>query len=135
MSGMRIWALFSLLALCAVAHDLTPALPRMVFTARNFLASLTPEQRAQAVFTLEDEERFFWHYIPTPDIANTFGRPPRGLPLKQMSPHQKALAAALLSAGLSQQGYIKATTIMSLEDILRIMENDTKGRRDPEQYF
>ena len=135
MGGMRTWALLCTLAWTTMAHDLSHALPRMVFTAQNFLASLTPEQRVQAVFAVEDEERFFWHYIPTPDIASTFGRPRKGLPLKQMSAHQKALAAALLSAGLSQQGYIKATTIMSLEDILRIMENDTKGRRDPEQYF
>ncbi|MGD0580454.1 MAG: DUF3500 domain-containing protein, partial [Bryobacteraceae bacterium] len=132
---MRIWALLCLLALAAVAHDYSHTLPRMVFTARNFLASLTPEQRALAVFPLEDEERFFWHYIPSLDLAGSFGRPRKGLTLKQMSPHQKALAAALLSAGLSQQGYIKATTIMSLEDILRIMENDTRGRRDPEGYF
>jgi len=132
---MRTWALAGLFALSALAHDNVPALPRMVFTARNFLASLTPEQRAAAVFALDDEERFFWHYIPTPDVANGFGRPRKGLPLRQMSPHQKALAAALLSAGLSQQGYIKATTIMSIEDILRLMENDTRGRRDPEAYF
>jgi len=132
---MRTWALLCLFVMAAVAHDNSSALPRMVFTARNFLASLTPEQRALAVFTLEDEERFFWHYIPAQDLAATFRRPRRGLPLKQMSPHQKALAAALLSAGLSQQGYIKATTIMSLEDILRIMENDSRGRRDPEAYY
>ena len=131
---MRIWALFCLCALVAVAHDNTRALPRMIFTARNFLASLTPEQRDQAVFAFADEERFFWHYIPSADIPAHYGRPRKGLTLKEMSPHQKALAAALLSAGLSQQGYIKATTIMSLEDILRLMENDTKGRRDPERY-
>jgi hypothetical protein len=106
----------------------------MIFTARNFLASLTPEQREQTVFPFGDEERFFWHYIPSSDIPGSYGRPRKGLTLKEMSPHQKALAAALMSAGLSRQGYIKATTIMSLEDILRILENDTKGRRDPERY-
>jgi hypothetical protein len=134
MSPMRIWALFCLCALGAAAHDSPRALPRMVFTARNFLASLTPEQREKTVFSFDDEERFFWHYIPSADIPGRYGRPRKGLTLKEMSPHQKALAAALLSAGLSQQGFIKATTIMSLEDILRILENDTKARRDPERY-
>jgi hypothetical protein len=52
-----------------------------------------------------------------------------------MTPPQKHLAHALLSAGLSQQGYIKATTIMSLEDILRVMENDSGDRRNPEGYY
>jgi len=131
---MRIWVVFCLCALIACAHDNPRALPRMVFTARNFLASLTAEQRGRTVFAFQDEERFFWHYLPSADIPEIYGRPRKGLTLKEMSPHQKALAAALLSAGLSQQGYIKATTIMSLEDILRLLENDTKGRRDPERY-
>lgn len=106
----------------------------MAATAKNFLASLTPEQKASVLFPFEDNERFFWHYIPTDDVPKSQGRPRRGLTLAEMTPPQKHLAAALLSAGLSQQGYIKATTIMSLEDILRMMENDTKGRRNPEKY-
>lgn len=121
-------------ATMAPAERSNAALPRMVQTARNFLASLTPEQKQETVFPFEDEERFFWHYVPSDDIPRTFGRPRRGLTLKEMSAHQQALAAALLSAGLSQQGFIKVTTIMSLEDILRILEKDTRGRRDPEKY-
>ena len=50
-------------------------------------------------------------------------------------PPQKHLAQALLSAGLSQQGYIKAATIMSLEDVLRVLENDNGERRNPEKYY
>lgn len=132
---MRFWALFPLVLFASLvwAHD-EHALPRMVATAKNFLASLTPEQLAAAVFPFEDDERFFWHYLPTADIPKSYGRPRKGLTLAAMSPHQKALASALLSAGLSQQGFIKTTTIMSLEDILRIMEKDTAGRRNPELY-
>ncbi|WP_321475197.1 DUF3500 domain-containing protein [uncultured Paludibaculum sp.] len=132
---MRFWAAFPLLLVASLvwAHD-DHALPRMVSTARNFLASLTPEQRAAVVFPFEDDERFFWHYIPSADIPKRYERPRKGLTLSEMSPHQKALASALLSAGLSQQGFIKTTTIMSLEDILRIMEKDTAGRRNPERY-
>jgi hypothetical protein len=52
-----------------------------------------------------------------------------------MQPHQKHLATALLSAGLSQSGYFKAVTIMSLEDILKIMEKDNGERRNPEKYY
>lgn len=134
---MRFWvSLLPLFVACAVwAHDgHDHAAPRMAATARNFLASLTPEQKASAVFPFEDEERFFWHYLPADDIPKRYGRPRRGLTLAEMTPAQKRLAEALLSAGLSQQGYIKASTIMSLEDILRILEKDTKGRRNPEKY-
>ncbi|MDB6110326.1 MAG: hypothetical protein JWR69_2076, partial [Pedosphaera sp.] len=44
-------------------------------------------------------------------------------------------AHALLSSGLSQRGYAKATTIMSLDQILKEMENDTAGRRNPDLYY
>ena len=134
---MRFWAALSLcLFVCVLkAHDGNhPAAPRMAATARNFLSSLTPEQRAETVFPFDEEERFFWHYIPGDDIPKAFGQPRRGLKLADMTPHQQHLAAALLSAGLSQQGFIKATTIMSLEDVLKIMEKDATGRRDPSKY-
>ena len=98
----------------------------MTKAAQHFLASLTPEQRAKATFTFQEDERLNWHYIP---------KERKGLPLLEMSMAQKALAHALLSAGLSQQGYIKAVTIMSLDDVLRIMENDDGNRRNPEKYY
>ncbi len=94
--------------------------------AQHFLASLTPEQKARAVFKFEDNERFDWHYIP---------RERKGLPLREMTPPQRHLAQALLASSLSQSGYIKATSIMSLEDVLRIMENDSGERRNPEKYY
>jgi len=52
-----------------------------------------------------------------------------------MQPHQKALAHALLAAGLSQQGYIRTVTIMSLEDVLPIMENADPNNRNPQKYY
>jgi len=102
----------------------TPAV--MAETARAFLASLDPEQRARATFQFQDEERFDWHYIP---------KERKGLPLKDMNSAQKHLAQALLSAGLSQRGYIKAVSIMSLDEILRVLENGTGPVRDPDRYF
>jgi hypothetical protein len=98
----------------------------MTDSAKAFLASLTAEQRAQAAFPMQDDERFNWHYIP---------KERKGLPLRDMTSTQKQLAHALLAAGLSQRGYIKASTIMSLDDILRVMENGKGPRRDPEGYF
>ena len=98
----------------------------MAETANRWLASLTPEQRAKAVFTFEDNERENWHFIPIER---------KGVALREMTPAQKHLATALLSAGLSQQGYIKAETIMSLEDVLRIIEKGSGPERDPEKYY
>jgi len=52
-----------------------------------------------------------------------------------MTPYQKHLASALLASGLSQTGYIKAVTIMSLEDVLKVIENDSGEVRNPEKYY
>ena len=98
----------------------------VVETANRFLAALGPDQRAKATFKFEDDERMNWHFIP---------KERKGLPLREMTPYQKHLASALLSAGLSQTGYVKAVTIMSLEDVLRAIENASDEYRNPEKYY
>ena len=71
-----------------------------------FLASLTTDQEAMALWPLESGERFNWDYSPIPR---------QGLSLKMMNSHQQKLALALLSAGLSPRGLGKALGIMALE--------------------
>src|SRR3984893_2339915 len=78
--------------------------------AKAFLASLNPEQRAQATFQFQDDQRFDWHFIT---------KHAKCLPMRVMTGEQKQLAHALLAAGLSQRGYIKASTIMSLDQVLK----------------
>ena len=99
----------------------------MASAAKALIAAVgeTPA-KAKLVWAFDSEERFNWHFIP---------RPRKGLPLFEMAAPQRNLAHALLAAGLSQQGYIKATTIMSLDDILRIMEKDATGRRNADGYY
>jgi hypothetical protein len=123
---LRLFGIGIGLALLTSAYSLLQTAAVMADSAKAFLASLTPEQRAQATFPLQDEERFDWHYIP---------KPRKGLALRDMTSAQKQLAHALLAAGLSQRGYIKATTIMSLDEVLRVMENGKGPRRDPDGYF
>jgi hypothetical protein len=102
------------------------AAPLMTECASRFLAALDPDQRGKATFAFDTEERMNWHYIP---------KERKGLPLREMRPYQKHLASALLAAGLSQTGYIKGVTIMSLEEVLRIKENDSGENRNPEKYY
>jgi hypothetical protein len=105
---------------------LSPAASLMTECANRFLAALNPEQHSRAMLPFDSDERMNWHFIP---------KERKGLPLREMTPYQKHLASALLAAGLSQTGYIKAVTIMSLEDVLRIIENDSGERRSPEKYY
>jgi hypothetical protein len=94
--------------------------------AKAFLAALTPEQAAKAKFEMNNEERMNWHFIP---------RERKGLTMKDMTPAQDNLGFALLGSSLSQRGFMKATTIMSLEQILLDMEQGRGPKRDPENYF
>src|ERR1051325_7777693 len=114
--------------LSALAHSAadSDAAAEMAAAANNFLATLTTEQGAKAVYTLNDNERFNWHFIP---------RERKGLPLKEMRSEQKHLAHALLSTALSHRGFLKASTIMSLEQVLRDLEQGRGPTRDPELYF
>lgn len=98
----------------------------MTESASRLLVSLDDQQKAQATFGFDDPERFNWHFIP---------RPRKGLPLKAMTPAQRALAFGLLQTGLGASGYLKATTIMSLEAILRDLEQGKGPVRDPELYY
>lgn len=101
------------------------SVPRMVTTTNAFLSSLTPEQLELATFEFNNKERLNWHFIPRERL---------GLPIKQMEPFQRELSSAMLVSGLSQTGFIKATTIMSLEQVLFELENE-REMRDEELYF
>ena len=101
----------------------------MASAATGFLGALTPEQRQQATFPLESEERVRFNFIPT----ETFPR--KGLLLKDMTEPQRKLAHALLRSGLSQRGYDTYTAIIALENVLRDIEKGGKFERNPEKYF
>ena len=107
------------------AHD---ASAEMAAAAKAWLITLGDEQRAKATFDFPADERTNWHFIP---------RERKGLPIKEMTQEQRLLAYALLATGLSNRGLTKATSIMSLESVLAVLEKDRSGGpvRDPEMYF
>jgi hypothetical protein len=98
--------------------------PAMVKAATSFLAALEPEQRAKAVGVFGDEQRLDWHYTPGDR---------KGIAFKDLDGNQRTLAYAFLSTGLSQGGYLKATSIMQLELVLRAL--DGLPFRDPDRYY
>ena len=117
------------------AHDEMSASKRhvmnteMVAHAQDWLSLLDSQQRESACFAFESDERLNWHFVPRDRL---------GLPLKAMNLQQRQAAYVLLQTGLSHEGYLKATTIMSLESVLRELEKDRPGndnRRDPEKYW
>jgi hypothetical protein len=120
-------AIAALFASSVKGHD---AAASMAAAAANFLNTLTVEQREKATYGLSDPERKNWHYVPKPFE----GKKKRGgLPLKEMRADQKHLAYALLSTGLSLNGFTTALQIMSLEQVLWEIEQDPK--RDTSMYY
>ena len=100
----------------------------MTKAADRLLNSLSAEQGAKARMAFNDPKRLDWHFIPKPER--------KGLQIKEMTADQRKLAHALLHTGVSEVGYEKATTIMSLEAILHELEKPTGTMiRDTERYY
>ena len=100
--------------------------------ATLFIETLSDELKSQSVFALEDEERYNMNYVPMPRTGARF---------HDFNETQKAAALDLLKSSLSEEGLRKSKEIMSLEKILRVIENDDndkmpdgKTRRDPLNY-
>lgn len=138
----RFWSVAACAVLCTAGSLISAerTSSSMTAAATKFLASLTPEQRQQASYAFDSSERMRWHFVPT----ETYPR--KGLTIKEMNASQRKLAQDLLRAGLSQRGYLTATSIMDLETVLGALEAAQRAAaaqpprgtplvRDPERYF
>ncbi|CAN5136223.1 DUF3500 domain-containing protein [soil metagenome] len=114
-------AFFCFLALHVNGQDITTA-------ASNFLQSLDGKERTKAQYPIESEERFNWHFVP---------RERKGACFRNFTTEQRNTALDLIKASLSEQGFLKATSIMALENVLREIENRTTSdpHRDPLNYY
>lgn len=104
----------------------------MADAASRLIDSLDDDQRSALARPFDDhDERRRWYYTPTDH---------GGLPLGAMTAAQQRHAFRLLSTGLSTAGYVTASTIIGLENVLDQLEGWTAswGRergRDPSLYF
>jgi hypothetical protein len=130
--GALLVGLAGLTALSQEGPD-KPVGLRMAAAAEKLLDSLSAEQKAKAAFAFDDKERTNWNFVPLQDKDKKPTR--KGLRMDQMKDEQRQLALDLLKAGTSTSGYGKATTIMSLEAILRELEKGGAMVRDPGWYF
>jgi glyoxylase-like metal-dependent hydrolase (beta-lactamase superfamily II) len=117
--------LAGLLATTPVVADERALAGDMVEAAQRFVGSLTPAQRREVRLGADDPERRRWHYIP---------KARRGVALGTLTPAQRHLAYGFLATALSRQGFLKATGIMALEEVLRRRGGDGYVR-DPDAYY
>ena len=102
----------------------------MAGAADKWLGALSAEQKQRAAFAFDSEERLRWHFVPN-EI-----HPRKGVTLKEMTEPQRTLAQALLKTGLSARGYLTATAIMELENVLVAVEGEKRRfLRDHEAYY
>jgi hypothetical protein len=111
----------------AYAADRSPG--AMADAANRFVGALSAEQRAQATFAFDADERTHWHFIPTEMFARN------GLTIEAMTEPQRRLAHALIESALSDAGYLTATSIMDLETVLNALEPGGRFQRNPQRYF
>jgi hypothetical protein len=105
---------------------------QMAEEAARLIASLDDTQRADALrpFPSNDDRRQ-WFYTPTDH---------GGLTLAAMTQPQHRLVFRLVASGLSTPGYVTASTIMGLENVLDQLEGFTASftrprGRDPLMYY
>ncbi len=106
--------LFTLVSAMAYTHFRREGADETGKAAQAFLKQLTPDQLKVAQMPYAAPERVDWHFIPKPAR--------KGMQYKLMNPAQRESAMLLLRSVVSQLGYKKATTIMSMEKLLHELE-------------
>lgn len=81
-------------------------------TASAFINSLDPMQKRTALLAFNDTARMKWNNLPVGMRARA------GISIGNMTVDQRKLLHKILSASLSSQGYLKATSIMHLDNLL-----------------
>jgi len=110
-----------------------PGGAKMAAQANKLLASFNAEEKKAATFGLDDPHRAAWWFTPQQKDRQSTRK---GLRLDKMTADQKSGVLELLKLGLSGKGYEQATTIMSLEALLKELENDKGANtRNPNWYF
>jgi len=107
-----------------------PSGKAMFDAAQRLRSRLMKPQLDKASFPFDDAERLNWHFIP---------RERKGLPLRELEGEPLKAAQALIASGLSQAGYDQALSIMSLEEVLYLLEPgdraERRERRNPGKYY
>jgi hypothetical protein len=131
--GVGLVCVTGLAAVALVAREERPTADQMTEAGEQFVESLSPELKEKAQFGFDDPHRTAWFFTPQQDKDRHFTR--KGVRFEEMNDEQKKKALALLKTGTSTHGYEQATTIMSLENILKDLEKKGAMVRNPDWYF
>jgi len=105
-----LFTLFACAIICANcrAQNAAPA-------ANKFISTLDSAQKLRALYPFDVDERYNFHFFPVDDR--------KGIMINDLTPVQKKAAFDLLKTCLSAEAVKKASAIMQLEKILKVLEN------------
>ena len=114
------------LACCHSQVNSNTGSPMSVAT-NEFLNTLSAQQKEEAQFRFDEDERYNWHYIP---------KTRKGIALKDLNMTERNAVMSMLRTALSDTCFQKTTAIMQLENVLRTVEGRPANDdyRDPDNY-
>lgn len=89
-----------------------------------FIQTLSPLQKRSALLSFDDTARVQWNNLPVGLRARV------GISIGDMTEPQRQLLHRILSASLSSQGYLKATGIMHLDNLLNVFIDTAYERKE-----
>jgi hypothetical protein len=104
------------------------------FAAMILYDALSSEQQERLTVPFDDPNRTVWNFLPEA------GRGRHGIALRDLGHRENLLVHRLVAACLSLEGYARFLTIVSLEHLLRELDQPRLGQvatdfRDPGAYF
>lgn len=130
---LLVFPALALLAAAQVGTQAKPVAVSMADAASKWIALLSDDQKKVAMFPFDSKERTAWYFVPLQDQDKKPTR--KGLRLEVMNEAQKQAAMDLVKSALSETGYKKVETIISLENVLIDQEKGRGPVRNPGWYF
>lgn len=93
-------------------------------TATTFINSLNTVQKKMALLPFGDTARIQWNNLPIGLRARS------GISVGSMTEEQRKFLHRILSVTLSSQGYLKATSVMHLDNLLNMMVDTSYYRKE-----
>lgn len=108
----------------AIAQEPTGYQQSIANAASSLIQTFTPQQQRTAMLAFGDTARLKWNNLPVGLRART------GISIGNMTEEQRKQLHKLLSASLSSQGYLKATGVMHLDNLLNMFIDTAYYRKE-----
>ena len=123
----RLIAIICLLVCCILQNKTTAQSTynnEIKSAANEFITTLTPLQKRSAILSFDDTARVKWNNLPVGMRARA------GISIGSMTEQQRIILHRILSATLSSQGYLKATGVFHLDNLLNMLVDTSYSKKE-----